>query len=165
MNDEGDVPAKKKPRLTLEEKMNQLNCYKNLKPDPNSAPAHVIRSLTKPDVTSKRQAVLKKIELQKLQARMNAKKRQKKPQLAATIDDTKSEFKEKKLNIILDAKFNKNLWTSKLRGIFLFFFVTWVKNFDLVKGSDLPELTHTNEYHLRSTKQVPAVVSSLQPGG
>ncbi len=120
LTEEGDVPAKKKPRLTLEEKMNQLNCYKNLKPDPNSAPAHVIRSLTKADVTSKRQAVLKKIELQKLQARMNAKKRQKKPRVEATIDEDTSGFKEKKLNIILDAKFNKNLWTSSLRNFLNF---------------------------------------------
>jgi len=60
LNEAGDVePSSKRPkRLTLEEKMSNLNCYKNLQPDPNSLPAHVVRSITKPDRDSKRQTKL-----------------------------------------------------------------------------------------------------------
>lgn len=58
LNEAGDVieTASKRPqKLTLEEKMNNLNCYKNLQPDPNSFPAHIIRPANKPDKESRRQ--------------------------------------------------------------------------------------------------------------
>ncbi len=60
LNGEGEpVEPVKRKRMTLEEKMNNMHCYKNLKPDPNSFEAHDVRQLTKPDENSKRQATLK----------------------------------------------------------------------------------------------------------
>lgn len=58
LNENGTLPEKKPKRLTLEEKLNNLGCYQNLKPDPNSLPAHVIRPVNQKEETSNRQKKL-----------------------------------------------------------------------------------------------------------
>ncbi len=103
--------------------MAQLNCYKNLQPDPNSAPAHIIRSLKKAEDDSKRQLALKKREMKKLQSRLAAKKRliNKKPNMEEPTQNQESseitketKRKQKKLNVLLDASFNRELWNSRI---------------------------------------------------
>jgi hypothetical protein len=122
--------------------MNQLGCYKNLHPDSNSAPAHIIRSLRKSNENSKRQSALKLREMNKFQSRLAAKKRLKSKHNKNNINEEKLDnetsqsnnnlenekekktkkqtlkLKEKKLNTILDANFSKDLWNCELNNFF-----------------------------------------------
>lgn len=54
----GDSVLKKKGKKSLDEKLNNLGCYRNLRPDPISAPAHIVAHRKDPQPDSKRQAKL-----------------------------------------------------------------------------------------------------------
>jgi len=151
LNDETGLPDGKRRKLTLQEKMDSLNCYRNLKPDVNSAPAHIVRDIKLAKEGSKRQLKIKRLETKKFKSRSEAKKRVKTDGttdkenliLASDIDVANlnrmedKKLKDKRLEscneITMEAEFNKDVWTS----------------------SDLPEINHTNEYFYRSAKKLP----------
>lgn len=164
LNNEGEISNKRPKRLTLEEQMSNLNCYKNLKPDPNSLPIHDVRQLTKPDRFSKRQTSLNERKTKDMKRKLLAKSRENSycAKLATELEEEndeedftikkrkkrktltpefKEDFKEKKLNVHLSGDFNKNIWTAQLAN----------------DGSTLPTVDRTNEFYLRGHKKIPFV--------
>jgi hypothetical protein len=109
--DENDMPQvpKKKARLSLEEKMANLACYRNLKPDPNSAPAHNVRTFVKPVENSSRQKMLSERMAKKYTARLQAKKRVRSKYEQPAEPDKKA----RKTNILTEANFNTDIWSKK----------------------------------------------------
>ena len=116
LNESGDgveapVEVVKKKKLTLQEKLDNMHCYKHLKPDVHSAPAHVVDKKIVADPESKRQRILR-------ERATNAKKA---AELSARIEsgvDNSSQAKRVKptsgdLEFTLSTDFNKNLWTCK----------------------------------------------------
>ena len=96
--------------------MNNLGCYRNLKPDPHSAPA-LLKSHQQPEEESKRQLKLKNNQMITYQTRLKAKKKaNKKAKNPENDENAKKEEKigERKFQKVLEADFNKNLWTSKI---------------------------------------------------
>ena len=111
--------------------MDSLSCYRNLRPDVNSAPAHIVRDIKPAKEGSKRQLKVKRLETKKFKSRLNAKKRanatsKDKENLIISSDmdvakvnkiEAKKE-KDKRLEscneITMEAQFNKDVWTSKL---------------------------------------------------
>lgn len=59
----------RKSAKNLEEKLNNLGCYRNLKPDPISAPAHLVRHRKSPDPDSRRQAKLSEASEKKVKTK------------------------------------------------------------------------------------------------
>ncbi len=57
--------------------------------------------------------------------------------------DFKEGFEEKKLNVHLASEFSKDIWSGKMAN----------------DGTDLPDVTKTNEYYLRGLKKIPFRVS------
>lgn len=164
LNEDGEPIVQKRKRMTLEEKMNNLHCYKNLKPDPNSFPVHDVRQLTKPDVNSKRQATLMEKRAKKMQRLLGAKCRQNTycaklaAELAGKIEEKiedivipkrkksnflttefKENFTEKKKNVQIANEFDKDIWSTRMA----------------TDGTDLPEVTQTNEFYLKGLKKIP----------
>ena len=174
--DTGEVEApKKKAKLTIQEKLNSLNCYRNLLPDEHSAPAHIVRELKKPVEDSKRQLRKKQVEAKKFKSILEKKKINDKENLLLATDMDSSKFnklkakqeKDTRLNTKLEAtlktEFTKDIWSSKhLNSLFIFKFKLFTKfNKIFFKGSDLPEINHTNIYYLRSTKKLGVKVNFL----
>ncbi len=121
----------KTKKLTLQEKMDSLNCYRNLRPDVNSAPAHIVRDIKPAKEGSKRQLKIKRLETKKFKSRLSAKKRVKTSDkdkenltISSDIDVAKvnkteaKKEKDKRLEscneITMEAEFNKDVWNSKL---------------------------------------------------
>jgi hypothetical protein len=109
-NDQPQVP-KKKARLSLEEKMANLACYRNLKPDPNSAPAINTRNLAKPDESSKRQKALSERLAIKYTARLQAKKRV----LNKYEKPAEPDKRARKTHVLTQADFNTDIWSTKIQ--------------------------------------------------
>ena len=61
----GDDLLKRKAKKSLDEKLKSLGCYRNLNPDPISAPAHIVRQNKEARPNSKRQVKLAEIEKKK----------------------------------------------------------------------------------------------------
>ncbi len=109
--DEPNADTMKKKKQTLQEKLNNMHCYKHLKPDVHSAPAHVVDMKVQADPESKRQSKLRK-------RAANAKKA---TELNARIEsgvDKSSQAKRSKptssdLEFTLHTDFNKDLWNSE----------------------------------------------------
>ena len=98
----------KKPKLTLQEKLDNLNCYRLLRPDTeNSAPAHIVTIRQEPCKDSKRQAKLNERKLSKLKGKN-----------LVQIDQVPKWKLPKpivpKTQVIIKADFDKDLWNSKL---------------------------------------------------
>lgn len=104
LNEEGEPIVQKRKRMTLEEKMNNMHCYKNLKPDPNSFPAHDVRQLTKPDENSKRQATLNGIKIMKVTLKL----------ISLNYFIVIIEKRSKKMQRLLAAKCRQNTYCAKL---------------------------------------------------
>lgn len=101
------VEPPKKKKLTLEEKMKNLNCYKNLQPDPHSAPSQE-KPMLKPKENSRRQATLVKNNEVKYSARLQAKCRQK-----TVVNDKENDDKAKeRFYVLTESKFEKNIWSK-----------------------------------------------------
>ncbi len=112
----------------MQEKLNSLYCYRNLKPDKNSAPAHIIRDNRSPQKESKRQLKIKRLETKKFKSRLEAKQKANliktdKENLISTDLDVSvlsklNAKKEKDARLqgcneqIIKAEFEKDLWTS-----------------------------------------------------
>lgn len=167
LNEEGDLvePVSKRPkRQTLAEKMENLNCYKNLKPDPNSLPAHNVWVIPKPDEESKRQKEILERKAKKMQRKLGAKSRKssycaklakdlieneevesfeikKRKKSKVLPAEFKENFTEKKLNVHLEGEFDKDIWSTKMAN----------------DDTDLPEVTVLNEHYLRGLKKIPFV--------
>lgn len=123
------VSSKKKKNLSLEEKLGNLRCYKNLQPDPLSYPAHVINNNLKPDENSKRQ--------QKLQEKKAIKSKNKLSKIAFRLETNKentivlkNNLKKKKINktvtrpkdrknLIIETNFEKDIWKG-MQSYFIF---------------------------------------------
>ena len=106
-----EEPLKKKPKLTLEEKLNNLNCYRLLRPDTeNSAPAHIVTVRQTPRENSKRQTKLKTQQLL-----MYASKAKCDPKVYDELPAWKQTKPViPKTQVIVKADFNKDLWNSEL---------------------------------------------------
>ncbi len=106
-------PAEKKRKLTLKEKMENLNCYRNLKPDVNSLPALSVSSKQKPDQLSKRQLKLKEKKAETKQKLLAKKKKNLETSSTSNKNDSSSK-KKPKVDVTLNAEFEKDLWNSKI---------------------------------------------------
>jgi len=97
--------------------MNNLGCYRNLKPDPHSAPA-LLKSHQQPEEDSKRQIKLKNNQMITHQTRLKAKKRANKRKANDSENDSNGKSKKKpgeyKTQKVLETDFTKNLWTSNI---------------------------------------------------
>lgn len=132
--DQIEPALKKQRKLTLKEKMENLNCYKSLKPDPMSAPVHHVNPKKQPDIDSKRQKKLEKIKMRK--SKLILKRRNIKTVDDIISDSLKMRTKavDKPLECQLKTNFEKDLWNS----------------------SELPEeLNDTNEYYYRKKGLIP----------
>jgi hypothetical protein len=104
---------KKKAKLTLEQKMASLNCYRLLRPDTeNSAPAHCVNQRQSPLSNSKRQ--------QKLME--HAKKTQKPSKATNIVYDEVPKWRQPKpivpkTQVQLKAEFGKDLWGQSKRKL------------------------------------------------
>lgn len=110
--------------------LNNLKCYRNLKPDPNNTiPVHIINPLREKLDDSKRTLKLNKLESEK--AKRKIKKIEKRARnvangLAKNVETANELF-----------VFNKDLWDSSTK----------------------PVVNEVNEYFLKSTKKLPVKVS------
>ena len=110
--------AKKRVKLSLEEKMNNLHCYRLLRPDTeHSAPAHIVNIKQTPDHSSKRQTKLRQLKARKFTNIM----KHKKDNSADYDPDENAAWPAKikkvkpivpKTQVQLEADFDKDLWTS-----------------------------------------------------
>ncbi len=93
--------------------MENLNCYRNLKPDVNSLPAINVSSKQKPDKLSKRQIKLKEKKLE-TKKKLIAKKKKNIATSSNLLGKNESLSKKKtKVDVTLNAEFEKDLWNSK----------------------------------------------------
>ncbi|CAF0745882.1 unnamed protein product [Brachionus calyciflorus] len=141
---EEEIQPRKKQRLSLEEKLSNLKCYKNLQPDPASYPAHIVNDKKKPDETSKRQQKLKERRTKLLSVKKRtqklSKKDNEKENTVILNDIVKKKRKVKTVilrpddrkNVILAADFERDIWNK----------------------NEEPVINEVNEYHLRGTKQL-----------
>ena len=108
--DQIEPALKKQRKLTLKEKMENLNCYKSLKPDPMSAPVHHVNPKKQPDIDSKRQKKLEKIKMRK--SKLILKRRNIKTVDDIISDSLKMRTKavDKPLECQLKTNFEKDLW-------------------------------------------------------
>ncbi|RNA22811.1 glioma tumor suppressor candidate region protein 2 [Brachionus plicatilis] len=121
--DENEEPAPKK-RLSLEEKLENLKCYKNLQPDSLSCPAHIININQRPDKNSKRQQKLKEkqVKLSKNELQNILKSKEIDKENTITLKDIiKKKKKTNKIvsrtkdrkNVIIETKFEQDIWKAK----------------------------------------------------
>ncbi len=101
-------PPQKKRKLTLEEKMKNLNCYRNLQPDPHSAPLHHVNPKMQPELDSKRQKKIIKLKSRKAKSIL----KKKNIKSLDEIVDKKNKLIpiDKKLDCTLRTDFQKDLW-------------------------------------------------------
>lgn len=95
--------------------MENLNCYRNLKPDVNSLPAISVSSKQKPGQLSKRQIKLKE---KKAETKMKLLAKKKKNLVTSSTTSKKDEASSKKkpkVDVTLNAEFEKDLWNSKIK--------------------------------------------------
>jgi hypothetical protein len=123
LNDNKEKPKAKKPKLSLQEKLSNLRCYNNLKPDPYSAPVHLLRHRPKAQEGSKRQASMRKNSALKNQSSRNAltsktdseNENNKNSQDESTSDDQqkdKENLLKRKQDVLIETNFQNDLWAS-----------------------------------------------------
>ncbi len=71
--------------------------------------------------------------------------RKKRKKAKVLTSDFKENFAEKKLNVHLKGEFNKDIWSVSMAN----------------DGTQLPDITKTNEHYLRGLKKIPFRVISL----
>lgn len=109
--------------MSIQEKLNSLNCYRNLTPDVHSAPAHVVSQKKAPSQDSKRQLRKLNSEAKKYKSILEKKKSVDKENLQSIDIDIarynklkakkeKDERLKTKFEATLKTDFNKDLWTS-----------------------------------------------------
>ena len=115
---------KKKVKQTLEEKMQNLACYRALKPDPHSAPAHNLRTLAKAIEGSKRQQFLNEKMAKKYSARLDAKKRLRiKNFVEENAEEVKKNGRKDRNYVLTESNFNTDIWSSSNNFKVKFFFL------------------------------------------
>ena len=112
--------------------MANLNCYRNLKPDPHSAPIHLIRPREAPVVDSKRQQKLDKLRARKAKLVLKKKNLKSLDQIETKISRKFVNGTSEKLECTLKADFQKDLWNCN----FYFFFFFTDQNWE-IKLNDL----------------------------
>ena len=101
-----DAPPAKRQKLSFEEKMKNLKCYRMLEPDPISAPAHVHEVRKEPLVDSKQQSKKREVLARKAKKFIKNKKL---PDPNEVVDKHVRKFHKQ-----LETDFGKDIWKSEL---------------------------------------------------
>lgn len=105
----GDELSKRKARKSLDEKLKSLGCYRNLNPDPISAPAHLVRQNKEPRPNSKRQAKL----AEKAKKKTELDKKTKKAAYQAAQPVAKKTKGGDKFDVYFETKPTDDIWKCK----------------------------------------------------
>lgn len=101
---ESDKSVRRKGKKSLEEKLNNLSCYRNLKPDIISAPAHIVGHKKTPKPNSKRQA--------KIAETVEKKHKRKAVETKAKQAPKKAKLSKEKYNVLYETK-PDDIWNGK----------------------------------------------------
>ena len=91
--------------------MQNLNCYRNLKPDPHSAPIHHVNPKIEFELDSKRQQKITKLKSRKAKSILKKKNIKSLDDIVVKKDKVKPI--DKKLDCTLKTDFQKDLWNCK----------------------------------------------------
>jgi hypothetical protein len=91
--------------------MQNLNCYRNLQPDPHSAPIHHVNPKKAAELDSKRQLKITKLKSRKAKSILKKKNIKSLEDIIGNKDKAKPI--DKKLDCTLLTNFQKDLWSCK----------------------------------------------------